>query len=91
MRNYNDPVYEKVRSLVLKRDQRCCQMPNCKSKKKLHVHHIRPWSKAAYLRFEPSNLITLCRECHESIKDKEHIYESMFMSIVRENENNTRH
>lgn len=91
MRNYDDPVYKGVRLKVLKRDKHICQMPNCKSKKRLHVHHIIPWSKAASLRFETSNLITLCHQCHESIKDKEHCYETLFMGIVRNNENNSRH
>lgn len=89
MRNYNDPVYERARKAVLKRDKSRCQMPDCKSKKRLHVHHIRPWSKASSLRFEETNMITLCHECHESIKDKEHFYESLFMEIVRQNENNS--
>jgi 5-methylcytosine-specific restriction endonuclease McrA len=89
MRNYDDPVYKEVRKQVLKRDKHRCQMPSCKSKIKLHVHHIRPWSKASSLRFEQSNLITLCREHHEMIKDKEHIYEPLFMSIVRNNENHS--
>jgi len=91
MRDYNDPVYKEVRSRVLKRDKHCCQMPDCKTKKRLHVHHIIPWSKAAILRFEPSNLITLCHKCHESIKNQEHLYESLFMGIARENANNQRH
>jgi 5-methylcytosine-specific restriction endonuclease McrA len=81
MRNYDDPVYKEVRKKVLKRDGHCCQMPDCESKKKLHVHHI--------IRFDPSNLITLCKKCHESIKDMEHIYQSIFMRIVRDNENNS--
>lgn len=91
MRNYNDPVYEEVRRRSLTRDKHRCQMPGCKCKKKLQSHHIIPWSKAAYLRYDVDNLITLCRECHESIKDKEHIYQSIFMDIVRRNENNKRH
>jgi 5-methylcytosine-specific restriction endonuclease McrA len=89
MRNYDDPVYKEVRKQVLQRDKHCCQMPDCGSKKRLHVHHIIPWSKAAYLRFDLSNLISLCKECHESIKDMEHIYQSIFMRIVRDNENNS--
>lgn len=85
MRDYHDPVYKRVRSIVLKRDKNCCQMPNCKSKKRLHVHHIKPWSIAAHLRFEPDNLITLCKHCHDSIRNQEHIYEPLFMGIVNEN------
>lgn len=84
-RDYNDPIYKRVRSEVLKRDGRSCQMPNCGSKSRLHVHHIQPWSKASSLRFEASNLITLCKKCHESITGKEHIYQSLFMGIVNEN------
>jgi 5-methylcytosine-specific restriction endonuclease McrA len=91
MRNYDDPVYQRARRRVLKRDKGACQMPECGSKKRLNVHHIKPWSKASPLRFETYNLITLCRECHDSIKDEEHHYESLFMGIVRRNEDNSRH
>ena len=89
MRNYDDPVYKEVRGRVLIRDNKCCQMPGCKSKKKLHVHHIIPWSKAAYLRYDITNLITLCKECHEAITGMEHIYQSIFTKIARDNENNS--
>jgi len=88
-RNYDDPVYKRARSNVLKRDDHCCQMPSCGSKKRLNVHHIKPWSKAAALRFDENNLITLCRSCHDSIKNVEHAYEPLFMSIIHEN--NKRH
>jgi len=84
-RDYSDPVYKRVRKNVLKRDNHKCQMPECGSKKRLHVHHIQLWSKATSLRFEESNLITLCRNCHESIKNREHHYINLFMSIVNEN------
>ena len=30
----------------------------------LQVHNILPWAEFPDLRFEPSNLITLCRQCH---------------------------
>jgi 5-methylcytosine-specific restriction endonuclease McrA len=89
MRDYDDPVYKKVRSQTLERDNYCCQMPNCKSRKRLNVHHIIPWSKAAYLRFDLNNLITLCYYCHKSIKNQEHNYQSLFISIVKKNENNS--
>lgn len=90
-RNYDDPVYKRARQKVLNRDGYVCQMPNCKHKKPLHVHHIEPWSKASSLRYETYNLITLCRKCHESIKDREHHYIPLFMDIVRNNEHNSRH
>ena len=31
----------------------------------LHVHHLESWAGAPELRFDPRNLVTLCRECHE--------------------------
>lgn len=87
-RNYDDPVYKSARSNTLKRDKHRCQMPNCGSKQKLNVHHIQKWSAAASLRYELSNLITLCRKCHDSINGKEHIYTSLFMEIAYKNGNN---
>lgn len=30
----------------------------------LHTHHIEPWSKTESLRFDPLNLVTLCKPCH---------------------------
>lgn len=30
----------------------------------LHVHHIEPWCIDRSLRYEKSNLITLCKDCH---------------------------
>lgn len=81
-RNYNDPIYEKARKEVLKRDKRKCRMPGCDSRRRLNVHHILEWSKAAALRFEPGNMITLCRQCHDSIKGKESHYVGLFLSII---------
>jgi len=81
-RNYDDPAYADWRRKILKRDKKACKMPGCTSKSKLQVHHIRKWSSASSLRYEPSNGITLCSTCHKSISGKEHHYESLFMEIV---------
>lgn len=81
-RNYEDPDYAEFRKYVLKRDKYKCQMPECGSRKKLHVHHIKPWSKAAALRYDPLNGITLCKECHTLITGKESHYEVVFTEIV---------
>ena len=85
MRDYNDQVYKDWRKKVYKRDKFKCQMPGCKSKRYLQAHHIRKWSSASMLRYDVSNGITLCRKCHESISGQEHLYESLFMEIVRKN------
>lgn len=84
-RDYGDPVYKHWRMSVYKRDKFCCQMPGCKSKSRLQAHHIRKWSSASMLRFDIENGVTLCKKCHDSISGKEHLYESLFMEIIRNN------
>ena len=58
---HSDYKWRKARNQHIKREC-CCQM--CGIKRKLEVHHVEPWHLAPELRYEPSNLITLCRECH---------------------------
>jgi len=82
-RNYDDPVYKDWRLKVYKRDRFTCQMPRCKSKKRLQAHHIQKWSSAAILRYDINNGITLCRECHNKVTGHEQQYETLFMNIVR--------
>ena len=82
MRDYDCPVFKRAREACLKRDKKRCQMPGCKAKRKLQVHHIERWSDAHSLRFELFNLVTLCRTCHDSIKNKEHHYATLFRSII---------
>jgi 5-methylcytosine-specific restriction endonuclease McrA len=84
-RNYGDPVYKQWRASVYKRDGFCCQMPGCKSKKKVQAHHIRKWSSASALRFDIDNGITLCWNCHKIVTGKEQIYEKMFEEIIKHN------
>ena len=81
MRNYDDPAYKKFRKDVLKRDKFTCKM--CKTKKKkVYVHHIRKWASASSLRYEVSNVITLCYDCHKEVTVKEHHYESYLLGLI---------
>jgi 5-methylcytosine-specific restriction endonuclease McrA len=83
MRNFDDPTYRNWRKQVLKRDKYKCQMPGCKRKgKRMQTHHIRKWSAASSLRYEVSNGITLCWDCHKEVNKKEHLYERMFLEII---------
>lgn len=82
MRNYQDPAYKLFRSMVRKRDGYRCRMPGCGVKTRLQVHHIKPWSANAALRYDPSNGITLCKNCHKKITGSEHIYAPMFQEII---------
>jgi 5-methylcytosine-specific restriction endonuclease McrA len=84
-RNYEDPVYKEARKKTLRRDKYKCQMPGCKCRKRLNVHHIFPWSTASSLRYEVSNLIVLCDLCHKSIRNIEHLYVGLFLEIVSNN------
>ena len=81
-RDYQDPAYKSFRKSVLKRDNFTCQMPKCKNKKFLNVHHIRTWANASSLRYDIENGITLCCRCHKSINGKEHHYENLFREII---------
>lgn len=55
-------VYKNLRKDILERDGwRCIE---CGSKENLEVDHIKSYSKYPLLRFEPTNLRTLCRGCH---------------------------
>lgn len=82
-RNYDDPAYKDWRIKILKRDNFQCQMPRCKNKKYLQVHHIKKWSTASSLRYDLSNGITVCSSCHREVNRNELYYESLFTEIVR--------
>ena len=53
--------WEKIRQLILKRDNFQCQICGIK-KKKLDIHHKIPFSIS--LNNSVINLVTLCRSCH---------------------------
>lgn len=57
--------YSNVHEYVLHRDNHKCQNPNCKHKSSvLQVHHIKYRSNGG--TDKPSNMITLCSDCHSS-------------------------
>lgn len=55
--------YRLWRNKVLKRDNYTCQLCNSRDKK-IHVDHIKPFSKYPELRMDFNNVRTLCVECH---------------------------
>lgn len=80
-RNY-DEKYAKFRKEVRKRDKNHCQMPGCQARKALEVHHILRWADCPHLRYEIRNGISLCKSCHDSIKNCEELYIELFTKIV---------
>lgn len=71
MTPFNRIEREKTKPLVkdvLKRDSFCCAW--CSKQREdflLEVHHLVPWSVSDGLRFEKTNLVTLCKDCHYAI------------------------
>lgn len=58
---------------VLKRDGFCCAW--CSSERQdivIDVHHLVPWAVSKELRFETSNLVCLCKECHLKVHQGKH-------------------
>lgn len=51
-----------VTYLIKERDNFKCVI--CLSTETLCVHHIKNWAHSPELRFEPTNLVTLCKKCH---------------------------
>lgn len=70
---FKDPEYIAWRTSVLERDKYICQscQRQCrKYEKGLAAHHIKPYAEAPEFRFELSNGITLCRNCHMTLHGK---------------------
>lgn len=82
-RVYNTEEFKAVLRAVYRRDQyRCCR---CDSAKKgvrgLHAHHIFSWAKYPKLRYQLTNLVTLCRTCHEWVHSRQNVH-GVFLARV---------
>lgn len=53
-----------VRKIML-RDNFTCQLCLKPSSGNLQVHHLVPWADSIALRYEETNLVTLCKKCHK--------------------------
>lgn len=69
------PEYERIRKskeylawkvAVFRRDKHTCQCCGSRAGNKLRAHHINSFVSYPELRFEVSNGITLCENCHEN-------------------------
>lgn len=74
---------EKWRQAVLQRDNWACQMPGCGERDGLlHAHHIKRFDSFPDGRFDVSNGITLCDNCHRLTYGKEEDFELLFKATV---------
>jgi 5-methylcytosine-specific restriction endonuclease McrA len=79
-------AYRDFRRQVLKRDKYRCQMPGCKKRSRLEVHHIIRYADSVHGRLDTSNAISLCRTCHKDVTGGETHWIMLFSKIVSENE-----
>lgn len=67
--------WQELRRKIILRDKGCCVLcfKNRRiTKQRLQVHHIVKRIEDESLIFEPTNLVTVCKECHE-ILEKESV------------------
>lgn len=74
--------YWEWKNAVKERDGWICQHCKCNEKERMHAHHIVTWEKDPSLRFDLSNGITLCKNCHA----KEHTKHKIGKSFSKETE-----
>lgn len=76
--------YLLLRNSVLLRDHYQCQMCQATGVK-LEVHHVIKWSSQKIVRQNKRNLISLCKDCHRSIRNKEERYVGIFKRKIARN------
>lgn len=85
-RDFKDPLYKEWRKKVYARDKFTCRMCGFKGKS-MEAHHIKKWAEFPALRFEVTNGITLCKNCHDLVTGKEEYYESFLYGLLDKKKN----
>jgi 5-methylcytosine-specific restriction endonuclease McrA len=87
-RNFDDPKYKEWRLKVYKRDGFTCRLCGATGTGiKLEAHHIIRWADAVELRYVVTNGITLCKQCHDHVKDREDEFAPRFILLVKQKRN----
>lgn len=63
----NSAIFSLWRAKVFIRDNWTCQRCGRRDGSELHPHHIKSFAEYPSLRFEVSNGITLCKDCHQEM------------------------
>lgn len=64
-------TWQSLRREIIRRDNNCCVLCFLRGKieyRQLQVHHIVKRVDNLSLAYEPSNLVTVCRTCHEEVE-----------------------
>ena len=72
MKFYSSGVWQRLRRQALQRDGYVCQWCLRKGvhRRAVDVHHIVPTEVDMSKALELDNLVSLCRQCHETTKDR---------------------
>lgn len=67
-----DQKFNKVKSKILMTRGNSCQMCGIPySGESLQMHHVKPVTKFPELRYDPQNILVVCKECHKQIHSNE--------------------
>lgn len=71
-RLYSQGLGREFLRTILARDFYRCRRCGAKDtgKRSLHVHHLKPWAGNPALRLDDTNVVTLCRPCHNWVHSK---------------------
>lgn len=69
------------RKAVMKRDRGFCRV--CHATERLEAHHIKPFRSHPDVRWEVTNGITLCRDCHVKVTNREMDYAELLAAIAQ--------
>jgi len=77
----NSKEMDEWRLAVYGRDNFTCQICGCSKSGRLQAHHIKRFALFPERRFAVDNGITLCVNCHKSIRGEEESHEFMFFKL----------
>lgn len=87
-------IWQSLRQKIIIRDKGCCVLCFLRGRveyRKLQVHHIVKRVDDLSLAYEPSNLVTLCRKCHEEVEKLSPAQQRVLLEIEKDVSNEEFH